>query len=270
MFCPSEIPEVLPSTALLSSTPIVIPAGAVFSEPRPDLSIAVGYPDLKCPFCQPGEDTKGTTSEHGLTKYWYQRFSLFSRFEEGVMTDRQGLFSACPEVVSHHIAQKIRSVVNDGLIVDCTASIGGNSLTFALGGPVIAIDIDDVKLLCLRNNAVVYDCDSNIDCILGDCCVVVPTLRNTEAIFIAPEWCGPSYSDFPVYKPSFFKPNLIQIASMMRVVDWKILVLSVPNNISLSMIVDFARLIDFDGTVDVEQNVVNGKLKLHHIYFIKK
>ena len=43
-----------------------------------------------------------------LWKYWLQRYSLFNRFDEGVLMDEEGWYSATPEVIAAHQACKCR------------------------------------------------------------------------------------------------------------------------------------------------------------------
>lgn len=37
-----------------------------------------------------------------MAKYWMQRYSLWSRYDEGVRMDEEGWFSATPEVIAMH------------------------------------------------------------------------------------------------------------------------------------------------------------------------
>ena len=39
-----------------------------------------------------------------VAKYWMQRYSLWSRYDEGVRMDEEGWFSATPEVIALHHA----------------------------------------------------------------------------------------------------------------------------------------------------------------------
>ncbi len=39
-----------------------------------------------------------------VAKYWMQRYSLWSRYDDGVRMDEEGWFSATPEVVAMHHA----------------------------------------------------------------------------------------------------------------------------------------------------------------------
>lgn len=45
-----------------------------------------------------------------LWKYWLQRYSLFSRFDEGILMDEEGWYSATPQVIAAHHAAKCRQV----------------------------------------------------------------------------------------------------------------------------------------------------------------
>lgn len=43
-----------------------------------------------------------------LWKYWLQRYSLFSRFDDGILMDQEGWYSATPQVIAAHHASKCR------------------------------------------------------------------------------------------------------------------------------------------------------------------
>ena len=85
-----------------------------------------------------------------VNKYWKQRYSLFSKFDEGIKLDEESWFSVTPEKIAEHIAERIQCDV----IIDGFCGAGGNAIQFAKTCQhVIAIDIDSKKLECARNNA---------------------------------------------------------------------------------------------------------------------
>lgn len=43
-----------------------------------------------------------------LWKYWLQRYSLFQKFDEGILMDEEGWYSATPEVIAAHQAERCR------------------------------------------------------------------------------------------------------------------------------------------------------------------
>lgn len=67
-------------------------------------------------------------AEPDLLKFWYQRYSLFSKFDLGIRLDRESWFSVTPEKVAEHLAERCRC----DLIVDGFCGAGGNTIQFAL------------------------------------------------------------------------------------------------------------------------------------------
>lgn len=39
-----------------------------------------------------------------LMRYWVQRYSLWSKFDQGVLMDKEGWYSATPEALAKHHA----------------------------------------------------------------------------------------------------------------------------------------------------------------------
>ncbi|KAI7877715.1 S-adenosyl-L-methionine-dependent methyltransferase [Lichtheimia hyalospora FSU 10163] len=138
-----------------------------------------------------------------LKKYYFQRYSLFSKFDEGIMMDEEGWFSVTPEKIACHIAKRCTSNV----IIDAFCGCGGNTIQFAFTcQQVIAIDIDPIKLHCARNNARIYGVEHKIKFILGDFFELAPQLK-ADAIFLSPPWGGPSYSKAPNYDLASMMPR---------------------------------------------------------------
>ena len=64
--------------------------------------------------------------------------------------------------------------------------------------PVIAVDIDPVKLECARHNAAIYGVEDRIEFILGDYLEVAPSLE-ADVVFLSPPWGGPGYVEAEVF-----------------------------------------------------------------------
>ncbi|KAL0219230.1 hypothetical protein P9112_004883 [Eukaryota sp. TZLM1-RC] len=248
------------------SSPVTIPIGCLYTFP-PDTSIAVGLPNTKCPFYGASGDKKGSLDDKGVSKYWYGRFNLSSRFEEGIMLDRQALFSLCPESVACHVATRVRHVIGNSTVVDCTAGGGGNVIQFGKGGSVIGIDLDEVKIKCTLNNAKIYEIDHNVDLIHGNCLQIIPILKSISCIYFSPEWTGPSYTDLAVFPASCFTPSLIEIARVIRLHKVKVVVVCFPRNISVATVLEFGKLINCMGKIEMEQNILRGKISTIHVYY---
>src|SRR5664280_38723 len=124
-----------------------------------------------------------------LQKYWNRRHELFSRFDDGIATDAEGLYSVVPEDVALEQARRLRS----GSVLDAFAGIGGSAIGFARGGKtVIAVDIDKRRLDMALHNAEIYGVADRITFILGDFFDVAPTV-SAEAVNLDPPWGGPDY-----------------------------------------------------------------------------
>ncbi|CAG8500151.1 4619_t:CDS:2 [Ambispora gerdemannii] len=63
---------------------------------------------------------------------------------------------------------------------------------------VIAIDIDETKLQCARNNAQIYGVEDRIEFIHGDYLKLIPKLK-ADVVFLSPPWGGPSYLNTEKY-----------------------------------------------------------------------
>ncbi|XP_039009746.1 trimethylguanosine synthase-like isoform X1 [Hibiscus syriacus] len=59
-----------------------------------------------------------------ISKYWCQRYLLFSRFDEGIKMDEEGWFSVTPELIARHHASRCGS----GIVVDSFTGVGGNAI----------------------------------------------------------------------------------------------------------------------------------------------
>ncbi|PWN23083.1 S-adenosyl-L-methionine-dependent methyltransferase [Microstroma glucosiphilum] len=149
-----------------------------------------------------------------MTKYWYSRYRLFSRFDEGVLMDAQSWFSVTPEVVAARIASRClypllhqqpqgqkqphRSKAQGGevVILDLFCGAGGNAIQFALAGMededeeqeqgksttrIIAVDIDPDKIEYARHNARIYGVEERIHFLVGDAVEFVQDWKKAKA-----------------------------------------------------------------------------------------
>ncbi|PSC71206.1 trimethylguanosine synthase [Micractinium conductrix] len=135
-----------------------------------------------------------------LEKYWLQRYSLFSRFDEGIQVDDQGWYSVTPEVVArHHAARAVEALGPDCVACDPFAGAGGNVIQFALAcRKTIAVEIDEGRMGMLQNNARVYGVAEKCEFIPGDFFEAAPRIQ-ADVVFYSPPWGGPEYAQQPVY-----------------------------------------------------------------------
>lgn len=96
-----------------------------------------------------------------MAKYWPQRFTYFSRYNDGVMMTKELWFSVTPESISKFTARLIKLALSDKqgplYVMDAFAGAGGN-VTFLLESfdVVFAVDINYIHLQCTQNNAMLY------------------------------------------------------------------------------------------------------------------
>jgi trimethylguanosine synthase len=63
-----------------------------------------------------------------ISKYWYQRYRLFAKYDRGIKMDEEGWFSVTPETIAEHQASRCPA----GVVVDAFVGVGGNAIQFAL------------------------------------------------------------------------------------------------------------------------------------------
>uniref|UniRef100_A0A8C6YCQ3 Trimethylguanosine synthase n=1 Tax=Naja naja TaxID=35670 RepID=A0A8C6YCQ3_NAJNA len=177
-----------------------------------------------------------------LTKYWAQRYRLFSRFDEGIQLDREGWFSVTPEKIAQHIADRVKLSFDSDIIIDAFCGVGGNAIQFALAAKrVIAVDIDPVKIQLAHNNAMVYGVADQIEFICGDFMKLASSLK-ADVVFLSPPWGGPEYA-------AKITNNIVYF---------------LPRNADVDQV---ASLAGPGGKVEIEQNFLNNRLKTITAYF---
>ncbi|XP_035490132.2 trimethylguanosine synthase [Scophthalmus maximus] len=203
--------------------------------------------------------------EPELAKYWAQRYRLFSRFDEGIRLDREGWFSVTPERIAEHIALRVQhSFCDSQLVIDAFCGVGGNAIQFALTGKrVLAVDIDPVRLSLARHNATVYGVADQIEFLQGDFLQLAPRLRG-DVVFLSPPWGGPDYLTAEVFDiRTMMEPDGFEIFRLAKLISGNI-VYFLPRNADMDQI---ASLAGPGGKVEVEQNLLNNKLKTVTAYF---
>ncbi|KAL3089639.1 hypothetical protein niasHT_024876 [Heterodera trifolii] len=234
-----------------------------------------------------------------MCKYWYQRNRFFSKLNNGILMDREGWFSVTPERVARHVADRV-VLLRDCTVLDAFTGVGGNAIQFALRGAfVIAVDIDPVKLRCARQNARIYGVENRICFICGSFFHVAASMfgargakehkkqteegngaeENTtnttkteigyphgvDAVFLSPPWGGPAYlhRDRPFDLLADMEPNGVHIFRVAQQISPNI-VYFLPKNTRTDQLIALAGP---GGCVELEQTVLNEKIKALHAYF---
>ncbi|KAF3323488.1 hypothetical protein FCM35_KLT12219 [Carex littledalei] len=202
-----------------------------------------------------------------ISKYWNQRYVLFSRFDSGIEMDEEGWFSVTPEAIAKHHASRCCM----GTVVDCFTGVGGNAIQFAMrSNHVIAIDIDPQKIAYARNNAAIYGVDGLIDFVVGDSIQIAPHIKGTT-VFLSPPWGGPGYVKAEIYDiQTMLKPRDGHFLFELGMEIASRVVMFLPRNTDLNQLAELALSVDPPWSLEVEKNFLNGKLKAITAYFEKK
>lgn len=200
-----------------------------------------------------------------ITKYWCQRYLLFSKFDDGIQMDEEGWFSVTPEAIARHHA--LRS--GGGIVIDCFTGVGGNAIQFAKASKhVIAIDIDPKKIDYAHHNAAIYGVEDRIDFISGDSFSVAPMLK-ADTVFLSPPWGGPDYLKVKSYDITMLQPYDGQFLFNTFMAAASLIIMFLPRNVDIIQLAELSRSSNTPWSLEVEKNFLNGKLKAVTAYFSK-
>ncbi|KAL8777192.1 MAG: hypothetical protein Q9213_007964 [Squamulea squamosa] len=150
-----------------------------------------------------------------IKKYYHQRYSLFSRYDDGVLMTDTAWYGVTPEPVASMVAQHISegTPTTKVVLIDCFAGVGGNTIAFARSGrweKIYAIEKDEHAVICGKHNAKLYGVDHLITWFHGDCFEVIRNelapLSRHSVVFASPPWGGPAYSTDPVFDLQKMQP----------------------------------------------------------------
>ncbi|CEJ95105.1 Putative Trimethylguanosine synthase [[Torrubiella] hemipterigena] len=174
-----------------------------------------------------------------IQKYFSQRYSIFSMYDEGVYMTDDAWFGVTPEPIAVTIATElIDTPKRFKVLIDLFAGAGGNSISFAMSerwDRVIAIEKDAATLACAQNNAAVYGVDpSSITWVHGDSFEFLDKVFNNQdelhedlrvnldetMLFASPPWGGPGYSTDKIFDLTQMQPyNLEQLHGAYKELD---------------------------------------------------
>ena len=198
-----------------------------------------------------------------ISKYWAQRYQLFSKYDDGIKLDEESWYSVTPEKIAEHVAQRCQC----DIVLDGFCGVGGNAIQFALTcRRVIAVDIDKDKIAMARHNARVYGVEHKIDFIVGDFFQVAPNIK-ADVVFLSPPWGGPAYVNQEVFDlkkmGTLGTIDGLHVFNIARLVSENI-AFFVPRNSDKEQL---RQLAGPGGCVRVEKNQLNHKIKTITAYY---
>ena len=173
------------------------------------------------------ERTSPISIPASINSYYQQRYTLFSRFDEGIWMTPHSWFEVTPENVGAKIAERVFTQNVGGsqapkVVLDAFCGVGGNSIQFALSPHcerVFAIDNDPAAVWCARQNAELYGVLDKITFLVGDFFEFSRKYCDSEAdgteagqakfdiVFCSPPWGGPIYRTHQVFDVETMRPH---------------------------------------------------------------
>jgi len=192
-----------------------------------------------------------------LQRYWDRRHEYFSRFDEGVMIDREGLYSVTPESIAEEIAKRIGGAI----VLDGFAGTGANAIAFARHAKhVVSVELDADRLAIAKHNSVVYGVSKRIDFVHGDIMKLLPSV-DAESAFFDPPWGGPGYANKDTFALDAFAPDGRDLLS--KAFDHvPAVALKVPRNFA------FDELFEFDRRARIHEEKMNGRHLFSTVHFL--
>lgn len=160
----------------------------------------------------------------------------FTKNMDDLLYDEEGLWSIShprdADKISHIIANFTNT--NKLNILDATAGLGGNLLSFAkLFHKTTGIELDKTRFKLLENNIKCYNYD-NITLINDNC---LNHLKDYDVYFFDPPWGGPEYKKKELLNLYLGNTSLDEIVKIIP--KNKYIVLKVPYNYNINLLKDY-------------------------------
>jgi len=157
--------------------------------------------------------------------------------------DMEGLWSiTCPKEADY-ISNLIKlEIGKDSTIVDATAGVGGNTISFAKHFKhVVSIELSETRFNLLSNNVQVYEL-SNVTLLNANC--LDHLQGNYSGYFFDPPWGGPDYKHAYETKIKLGDFTLEEVIHKIKNINDKPIFLKLPFNYNLSEFNKFNYKID--------------------------
>ena len=191
-------------------------------------------------------------------KYWNQRYSIFSKFDDGILLDEESWYSVTHECIAKCIADRLKGYK----VMDGFAGAGGNIIQFAATSETTAVEIDQSRIDMLKTNAEIYGVLDNIKFIKGDFLEVAEQEAPIEVVFMSPPWGGPDYVKSKKYDMfAMITPDITKIMEVCNKVT-KNVVLYLPRTAHPAQIVQlFKHMPEIQRKIHFELFCVGSKVK---------
>ncbi|KUJ22269.1 RNA methylase family protein-like protein [Mollisia scopiformis] len=155
-----------------------------------------------------------------IQKYWAQRYSIWSLYDEGIHMTDDAWFGVTPEPIANKVAEDLRGLVpsSKSVLIDMFAGAGGNVIAFALSeqwSTIIAIEKDPSVIACAQHNAEIYGVVDQITWINDDSFSYLSNNLSSidptkTVVFASPPWGGPGYTSDEIFNLHTMAPYSIK------------------------------------------------------------
>ncbi|KAH8815001.1 RNA cap guanine-N2 methyltransferase [Xylogone sp. PMI_703] len=200
-----------------------------------------------------------------IQKYWQQRYSIFSGYDEGIYMTDNAWYEVTPEPVASKLAEDLANNSDESktVLIDMFAGVGGNVIAFAMSerwSNVIAIEKDPSTIACAQHNAEVYGVRDRITWVNDDCFNYLRSSTGIDpsktVVFASPPWGGPGYSTDAIFNLNTMQPySAKEIRNVCRSMDCA---LYLPRTSDLRQI---AMLVPTGKKIEVVQYCMEGASK---------
>jgi trimethylguanosine synthase len=174
-----------------------------------------------------------------LETYWKRRYEFFSRFDEGILIDAEGLYSVKPEDSALRTAQRFRSQ----RILDAFGGVGGSAIGLARAGKsVVCVERDPERLRMARHNATLYGVADRIEFLEGDVTHLWDRIA-VEGVNYDPPWGGPEYRQIENFPLEGFAPDGRLLVDQAQRRGWE-MAITVPFNLDVERFRAWGRDLD--------------------------
>ena len=184
---------------------------------------------------------------------------------ENIQMDEEGTYSVTDMVSAKRttmlIRDKMREVLgiagHDGSILDGSACIGGNTISFAqYFQRVTAVELSQNRCKMLAHNLDLFHLRQKVDIIEGEFTRAVASLPKFDVIFLDPPWGGEGYRENVVLDISFGGQTLVDVCNNL-IGKASIIALKLPTNFN---IVPFREKLDSRCRILVENTKIRKTL----------
>jgi 16S rRNA G966 N2-methylase RsmD len=143
------------------------------------------------------------------------------------------------KIIVDFLSSYVKINPNDVGIIDGTAGIGGNTISFAkYFNKVYAIEINNTHYDVLKNNINALNI-LNVDTYLNNFLNIIDTLNEKANIFFFdPPWGGKNYKNFKYFNLKIGKLHLNDVINALYIKKYKYVILKAPYNLNISSLLD--------------------------------